>query len=274
MIDKKQAQGSSEFWSTFAKEYDRTFYDQVTQYPSLVLRHKYILEMFDKPGGNVLDVGCGPGKMIVDLINRGCSVTGLDIAPGMLEVARANIEAECPGYVPKLILGNIEHLDLDDAIFDAVICAGVIEYMSDDYKSLIELTRVLKPGGTLLLSVRNKACPARIIDFITDFIKRSKVSLKALSVASGYLMGNKSNEIKFTPYRKHSIPKLHKNLAAAGFAPEDFRYFHFYPFFVPFDKLAPKFFVRQGLKMETLSHTRLGWLASGYIVKGRKSIYR
>lgn len=264
-------EGGAQFWSNIAEEYLRDQYRSVKDYPALWMRHRYILDMFDADGKNVLDIGCGPGEMLVDLLKRGCTVSGTDISEAMIGLARTNTGPQPGGAAVDLRVGDIEAMTYPAASFDAVVCAGVIEYLDGDSKALAELNRVLKPGGTLLISVRNKACPARAIDLVTDPVKRSRGGTAILTALKRVITRKADAKISFTTYRKHWPWELHRNLERAGFRKEDFRYYHFYPFFVPFDKVAPRLFVRGGLAMERLSATGLGWLASGYIVKARKT---
>lgn len=263
--DEKEKQ--DRFWSTFSGKYHETLYENVTEYPSLVVRHNYILELFNPDDRVVVDIGCGPGEMLCNLLEGGCEVYGLDIAQGMLDIAAKNIEKKHPGSTVDLRIGDIENLEYEDNSFDCAICAGVIEYMETDEKALGELYRILKPGGTLIVTVRNKACPFRIVDSISDILKETKTGMRFLNMIRKML---NLDPIKYITYRKHNPWKFDKTLETHGFAKKDFRFFHFYPFFIPFDKLFPKQFIRIGLKMEKYSGTRLGFLGSGYIVKATK----
>ena len=268
--DEHLATGAK-FWSNIAEEYLRDQYRSVKDYPALWIRHRYSLDLLDPAAGSVLDIGCGPGEMLVDLLDRDCTVSGTDIAEGMIELARQNTAKHPRGGSVDLRVGDIEAMSYADGSFDTVICDGVIEYLEEDSKSLRELNRVMKPGGALIISVRNKACPARLIDLVTDPLKSSRRGVELLTVLKRAITRKPAAKISFTPYRKHWPWQFHRSLRLAGFEKEDFRYYHFYPFFVPFDKLAPRLFVRGGLAMERLTRTSLGWLASGYIVKARKA---
>lgn len=267
-LSENDSRKQNKFWSDFSEKYHASLYEHAVEYPSLIIRHNYILELFDNAGKEVVDIGCGPGEMLCDLIEKGCHVTGIDIAEGMLEVARKNIRKKFPDYEPKLMCGNIEKLDLEDQQYDCVICAGVIEYLKTDDNALKELNRILKLNGTLIITTRNKACLFRIFDTLSDKIKESKTGLSILNKIRGILG---KDPIKYISYRKHFPWEIDKNLKAYGFEKQGYRYFHFYPFFVPFDKIAPRTFIKLGLKMEVLARSFLGILGSGYIVKVRKA---
>lgn len=267
---KRNETGQKEFWTEFSEKYHKDFYTDVEEYPSLVLRHNYILDMLDKKNKRVLDIGCGPGEMMIDLMSRGYEVVGVDIAEGMLAVAKENIQKRLPTKKFTLKLGDIERLDFEDKEFDYVICAGVIEYLETDAKAISELNRVLKVGGRILISVRNRFCPARVLDTIMDPVKNSSVGRSFITGVKRKIVGSMEAETRFTPYRKHNPWGFDRVLRKHGFVKKDFRFFHFYPFFAPLDKLLPSAFIRLGLKMERLSATRLGWFGSGYIVKAEK----
>jgi ubiquinone/menaquinone biosynthesis C-methylase UbiE len=266
-IERSDYQKHRRFWSEFAGDYLENLYDNVREYPSLVIRHGYILEMLESDVRYVADIGCGPGAMLCDLIDRRCRVFGLDIAEGMLDVAAKNIRKHHPAAEAVLQVGNVESIKVGDHTFDAVVCAGVIEYLPTDDKALSELNRILKPGGDLLISVRNKACPFRPLDLCFDTLKGTKTGLKVIDRLKQYWGGD---PVKYISYRKHFPWQFDASLKRHGFVKQDFRYFHFYPFFAPFHVMFPKFFLKYGLKMEKLAHSRLGILASGYIVKARK----
>lgn len=256
-------------WSEVADEYFRIEYMGKNKYPALPLRQKYIISMLDGEQGPVLDIGCGPGEMMIELLRTGYTVYGIDISENMLNIARENIEKK--GTIGEFYLskGNIESLDFEDNFFDTVICAGVLEYLGKDDFALKELYRVLKDNGTLIISVRNKLCPFRIFDLLLDSIKMNS-SCNALLKWVRKKISKKVTSDIFIPYRKHVPMVLDKRLESLGFKKRDSRYFHFYPFFSHLEHIFPSFFINTGLRMERLSRTRLGWMGSGYIVKVQK----
>jgi ubiquinone/menaquinone biosynthesis C-methylase UbiE len=221
----------------------------------------------DKNPQYVADIGCGPGEMLIDLMKRGHKVVGVDIAIGMLHTAAENIAKAQTGKTAYLQCGNIECLPFKDNSFDTVISAGVIEYLNTDGPTLKELNRILKPGGTLIITVRNKACPFRIFDVLLDLIKETRFGKQTIN---RLLKSFKKGPLQFIQYRKHIPWTFDRTLRRFGLEKTAFRYFHFYPFFTPLDKFIPGFYIKNGLKMEKYSDTRLGVLASGYIVKAQK----
>ena len=95
--------------------------------------------------GHVLDVACGTGDMVVELMKQGCTVTGVDISEEMLEVARFKVQGS------RLMVADAEHLPFEDSTFDAVTCAFGVRNFVHLEQGLSEMLRVLKPGGTMVI---------------------------------------------------------------------------------------------------------------------------
>lgn len=102
--------------------------------------------------GNVLDVACGTGDMCVELLKRGCTVTGVDLSEEMLAIAKqktasANFQLSAFNFQ----LGNAEALPFAEGEFDAVTCAFGVRNFVHLEQGLNEMLRVLKPGGRMII---------------------------------------------------------------------------------------------------------------------------
>jgi ubiquinone/menaquinone biosynthesis C-methylase UbiE len=106
------------------------------------------------PGLRLLDVGCGPGTITVDLARRVASgpVLGIDVAPDIIAEARAAGLSLGVENV-RFAIGDVYALDLPDESFDIVHAHQVLQHLSDPVAALAEMRRVLEPGG--LLAVRD-----------------------------------------------------------------------------------------------------------------------
>ena len=102
------------------------------------------------PGMHVLEVGIGTGKNM-QFYPAGISITGIDLTPGMLQRAqRRSSELRLSSRV-ELNLGDVQRLDFPDSNFDSAIATFVFCSVSDPVLGLLELGRVVKPGGYVLL---------------------------------------------------------------------------------------------------------------------------
>ena len=98
----------------------------------------------------MLDVGCGPGTITVDLAARvpDGQVTGIDAADGVLDLARQEAERRGQGNV-AFEPGNVYQLDFADGTFDVVHAHQVLQHLSDPVAALAEMRRVCRPGGVV-----------------------------------------------------------------------------------------------------------------------------
>ena len=105
-------------------------------------------------GERVLDLACATGivaRRVAPLVAPDGSVTGVDISPAMLAVARDRAARE--GLSIEWREGDATRLDLPDDEFDLVVCQQGLQFFPDPLASLREMARVLSPGGRVVLSV-------------------------------------------------------------------------------------------------------------------------
>lgn len=103
-----------------------------------------------KPGSKVLDVACGTGNLALPAARLGADVTGVDIAPNLVEQARANAARE--GLKAQFDEGDAEALSYGDASFDAVITMFGVMFAPRPELVASELLRVTKPGGLIAMA--------------------------------------------------------------------------------------------------------------------------
>jgi SAM-dependent methyltransferase len=103
-----------------------------------------------EPGMEVLDVACGSGNATLPAAKAGARVTGLDFAPGLLEIAR---ERAADAMVEiDFIEGDAQQLPFEDASFDRVVSTFGHMFAPDHRKTADEMKRVLKPGGVIAVA--------------------------------------------------------------------------------------------------------------------------
>lgn len=103
-----------------------------------------------KPEMKVLDVACGTGNLALPAARLGANVTGVDIAPNLVEQARANAARE--GLNAQFDEGDAEALPYDDASFDAVITMFGAMFAPRPDLVAAELKRVTRPGGLIAMA--------------------------------------------------------------------------------------------------------------------------
>jgi len=111
------------------------------------------LSELSPPPATILDFGCGTGDMAVAIEAMGYRVVACDIAERMLEVARGTHAGT--GVEWTCLEDDWKVLPFTDGSFDAVLASSVFEYLVDVQHVAAELSRVLRPGGILLLTVPN-----------------------------------------------------------------------------------------------------------------------
>jgi len=115
-----------------------------------------VCKMGIKRGMKVLDAGCGAGRHLCEAFREeGVEVVGIDLNLEDLRKAHGllHLMAEEKGGSWLLIRGDLTKLPFRDGAFDAVICSEVLEHIPENREAIKELVRVLKPGGTLGVSV-------------------------------------------------------------------------------------------------------------------------
>jgi len=101
-----------------------------------------------RPGMALLDVGCGPGTITVDLAARIAPgrVTAVEVSADALELARAEAERRGRSNI-EFVVSDVHALDLPDDTFDVVHAHQVLQHVADPVAALREMRRVTRPGG-------------------------------------------------------------------------------------------------------------------------------
>jgi SAM-dependent methyltransferase len=105
-------------------------------------------------GARVLEVGCGPGHLSVQLAGQHrLEVTGLDLDPAMIARAAANTDraANRGGRRPSFLVGDVAALAFPDRSFDLVVSTLSMHHWADPAAGLTEIGRVLRPGARTLI---------------------------------------------------------------------------------------------------------------------------
>jgi ubiquinone/menaquinone biosynthesis C-methylase UbiE len=128
-----------------ARWYDRTTRKDMPEFKALASRVAAMVPA----GSTVLEVAPGPGFLSIELARYGLRVRAVDISKTFVAIARRNAAAH--GVGARFELGNAAALPVDDASVDVVVCRAAFKNFSEPVKALVEMRRILRPGGKALL---------------------------------------------------------------------------------------------------------------------------
>lgn len=260
------------FFDESAEDYEQKHY-AVGARSFMTVRQERVLDFVAQtglaPGAPVLDAGCGPGYLVEQLVRRGLRVSAMDAAEGMLRQARARAEAASPAHPVEFKQGDIEALPYPDASFELVTSTGVIEYLRDDTRVLVEFRRVLRPGGHLILPVTNVWSPANWLDVVVEPLKR-QAWFRVPFNSVWERLGQPPILPRHFRVRKHRPAAFRGALVRGGFHLVDEVFFHFLPWPRPLDRVAPGLTRRLGEAMERRARGAVGPLGEGFLVLARR----
>jgi 2-polyprenyl-6-hydroxyphenyl methylase/3-demethylubiquinone-9 3-methyltransferase len=116
-------------------------------------------------GAKVLDVGCGGGLLSEAMARGGADVTGIDLATGMIEVAR--LHAAEHGIAVDYRTENVDVLaQTQPGTFDVVTCMEMLEHVPDPGAMIDTLARLVRPGGQVFISTINRNLKAFLLAIV------------------------------------------------------------------------------------------------------------
>jgi 2-polyprenyl-6-hydroxyphenyl methylase / 3-demethylubiquinone-9 3-methyltransferase len=129
------------------------------------VRLEFVAEHASLAGARALDVGCGGGLLSEALARKGARVTGIDLAPGMVEVARLHAAEE--GLGVEYRMAGAEELAADLAPgFDVITCMEMLEHVPQPAPMLATLSSLIRPGGSLFVSTLNRNLKAFLLAIV------------------------------------------------------------------------------------------------------------
>jgi ubiquinone/menaquinone biosynthesis C-methylase UbiE len=212
-------------------------------------KFEYIAK-FIQPGERVLDFGCGPGALlyVVSQSNPTVKGVGIDLAQPQIDFANQQVRPRLPGRDVSYLAVSLDqpNLPFEDESFDVVTIAEVIEHVHpfDSLKSMLELRRVLKPGGRIIVTTPNYRSLWPLIELLLEWLSPVKYREQHIS--------------KYTP------SSLVRFVETCGFEVTKAKtFFLFAPFLTPISERLGKFVHR----LETSIDLKLGSLT---LVCGKK----
>ncbi|OIO06493.1 hypothetical protein COX67_02185 [Candidatus Falkowbacteria bacterium CG_4_10_14_0_2_um_filter_36_22] len=209
-------------------------------------RQQYVLEILGPGSGKVLDLGCGAGSFFEHLEGLGYEVTGVDFSPEMVKLA-----ASAAGNLKRsrAVQGDVLNLPFESRTFDALIAVGLLEYLPNDESFLKIVGNFVKPGGKIIVTLRNSLCAERKL---WKFYQKLGINV------------NKADYF----YREHNPAHFKLFLESLGFKNINIRFCHFYPMPWPLSSFFSSLNNYLAHKMERrFSNSENKFLGSTCIVK-------
>lgn len=157
-------------------------------------------------GSDVLEVGCGIGALLADMVERGYHCRAIDRSPQMVAATRRELRRRgLSGDAEIVRQASVQALPFADASFDSVVSTFPSDYIAD-LDALTEINRVLRPGGRLIVVLSAALLPARPL-------------LRPLVAVQRLVYGRQAVEAQTSAQPDLAAPLLAR-MRAAGFAPE------------------------------------------------------
>jgi len=164
-INYRSDLGIIKSWNKIAESFDKSRSETWEQCISYI-------ESLPKDS-KIIELGCGSGRHLIPCAEKFNFTHGLDISEKMLEITKRKLNEKNLNI--SLIQGNVATLPFKDNSFDSGLFIATLHHVHPKEKrlnTLIEVKRILKPGGTMLISVWNRYQERFLCYFILDFIKR------------------------------------------------------------------------------------------------------
>lgn len=221
------------------------------------IRRMRVLELLPDHLGRVVDIGCGPGVMVEQVLRRGGTFEGIDLSLEMVQEATRMF-----GHLEHVSFkrGDIEALDLPSMAYDQVICMAVLEYLKTPDRALTEIARILRPGGQVVITV-----PKRI--HIDQFTVAATMPLRAVGRALKLGKADRLARLCLQPAELDAVARQ------AGLLPDGRSQYYFTLLPYPLTRMAPAFCMRLNIRLEAWHRTQASlpsFFAHGYVGRYRK----
>lgn len=134
------------------------------------------LDAFQWSGRRVLEVGCGQGTTLNYLPGHGAHMVGIDMSAASLRRASEAATALGHGDRVRVVLADAERLPFPDGHFDAAVSIGVLHHTPDTAAGILEVLRVLKPGGLAVVMLYRSGNPkwwaTRLLRSVSGWVER------------------------------------------------------------------------------------------------------
>lgn len=291
-------------YSTWSKDYYRDYYTQAAAYPPI---HRELIGKLlrDHACSNVLDAGCGPASMLRDLVDVVPQLYGFDLTPEMVAEAKkvmANLGTPADQIWEGSVLEPTAFVPPNTkqhAGFDAAICVGVLPHVpvESDIVVMKNLTTAVKPGGLVIAEARNQLFSLFTLNRYSEALFASELinfdELKSefpdhttqLDAAKSELAERfrmdlppiregKEDEPGYDQVlsRTHNPFEMIEVARQAGLEDIELQFYHYHALPPMFEQAMPELFRQASLKLEQPHDWRGHFMASAFLVCGRRPV--
>lgn len=303
-----------DFFNKVAGEWIHRTYDPDSTYdkfPSNRARMEVALKEIDrlKLTGRMLDIGCGAGQTVIELLKKHNDAYGIDASEGMIAIARENLMKSDSKKISQDIfrVADIGELAPGCTRYRVVTALGFLEYLNNDGELFSVLERIILRGGYAIVGSRNKlfnlfsvnehtnAQKRNLTRLLKDFAESEQYSptstrqipevyarvyadINAFLQKSGKDKRMRSKDVRtFSSFprklalRSHTPRELAYSAKKYNFRLERIVYYHAHPCPPAYGREFPRFYNKLSLLMAPLGYTPLGaWMCSGLVAVLRK----
>lgn len=142
------------FYDNFAGEYDNDRYGSDEQKSVNESTRRVVMNLLgDVMSKSVLDCGCGTGRFAELFIGKQARVVGMDISTNMINIANNKVPSA------EFVRGDVFKMPFKDGQFDIAICFQVLTHLHEYERPLLEMKRIIKDNGTIIIDIRNILSP-------------------------------------------------------------------------------------------------------------------
>jgi 2-polyprenyl-3-methyl-5-hydroxy-6-metoxy-1,4-benzoquinol methylase len=288
-------------YATWAESYFADYYESGGAYPPI--HQKLIRDLIVASGANtLLDAGCGPASMLRGLADLDIALHGFDLTPEMIDEAR-KVMAEYGMPAAQLWQGSVADPAAFRApagvpeAFDAALCIGVLPHVPVelDDRVIANLRDAVRPGGLVAIEARNQLFALFTLNrYSYEFFLRELIDRDALRRRAGdeaVQLDSALDELAqrfrtdLPPVRKgktgepgydevlsrtHNPLVLRERFATAGFSDVRLLFYHYHCLPPMLEAALPEFFRAESIAMEDPTDWRGHFMASAFILSGRR----
>jgi len=272
--------------STWGKPYSNTGFKE--GYPTIKIRQDIVLSLLKeiKPK-KILDVGCGSGEPLIEMLNLGYETEGFDYSEEMLQKAKENLKSA--GHPEDIVhLNNMEDpKGIQSGDFDCLVANGAVFYAQDFEKTMKNLTELLPKGGHFVFSLQNKlfslfSLNKYSMDFFWNGLMPTDSFCEETKQSVHDYLNDRFCEKKvkriFKTIGDLNIHSIHHNpltvtqeiLLPNNLTLEGTYFYHFHSMPPVFEHEIPQEFRTTSAKIENATDWRGIFMASAFIVHARK----